>query len=398
MEILRRIAQEPGEIQDSCERVRFIASYLRGFTGVDPRLFTRAMIDAAKGPIDNTLASLSGFESTRDMNHLRNAVTHSESALEVAGRWPEGTARGGAAAKAKATFEAYASELSTTIASERETASQFIHNLYQQKQSLEQAIAQLQEEAQRLSVELGERRAQTERLSIESDTLLSSQKDSFSLEIKSRGVQLQEWLNSHESDFQSIARPHVESLESAAARGAEVVAKIAELHAQAEKVASVATSTILARDYGSYARREWWSGVISYVAGFGAAIATAVMLWRALGVVGISDKVSWQFVSLKVGLGATMLAAASVAFQLGSRFLSRAALNKRIELELRALGPFLADVSDDDAVRKAKLDFVAKTFGNVWSTESDDRAPRKVDVKAVTPLVEAIAKAVSGRP
>lgn len=50
------------------------------------------------------------------------------------------------------------------------------------------------------------------------------------------------------------------------------------------------------------------------------------------------------------------------------RFLHSSSTNKRLELELAALGPFLADVDEDDdgTVRKAKLAFMERAFGRTW--------------------------------
>ena len=105
---------------------------------------------------------------------------------------------------------------------------------------------------------------------------------------------------------------------------------------------------------------------------------------------------SWQYVFLKIGLSATIIGAATVSFTLGHRFLHSSSTNKRLELELAALGPFLADVDEDDegTVRKAKLDFMERTFGRTW--DAKQQASDTVNANAFAKMVDSVAR-LAGR-
>jgi hypothetical protein len=76
-----------------------------------------------------------------------------------------------------------------------------------------------------------------------------------------------------------------------------------------------------------------------------------------------------------------------VAFQFGSHALTRANTNKRIELELRAIGPFLADVDDEEAVKKAKIAFMGRMFGRAWDENRSAESGAPAD--SLTPAMIA---------
>ncbi|WP_409463260.1 hypothetical protein [Amycolatopsis sp. GA6-003] len=154
---------------------------------------------------------------------------------------------------------------------------------------------------------------------------------------------------------------------------------IRQLHASVEKTSSKAAAAILAKDYGSYSTREWVSGVVAYVAGFGALLWLAVYLVNTIAAISSNFSPTWQYVALKLGLTVTAAVAAGVAFQFGSNALSRAGTNKRVQLELGTIGTFLSDVGDEDKVEKAKLDFVDRTFGRAWEPASKRDAEKASD-------------------
>jgi hypothetical protein len=147
---------------------------------------------------------------------------------------------------------------------------------------------------------------------------------------------------------------------------------------------------VLSRDYGSYSFREWRSGVIAYVIGFVTLLGTARFLFDTLRGVRPEDDVSRQFVSLKLGLTVTGAGAAAVAFGLGARFLHRANQNKRVELELRAIEPLLADINDADLVHRVKTEFIERSFGRAWETKGASQMD-SINVSNFERLASAIA-------
>lgn len=109
--------------------------------------------------------------------------------------------------------------------------------------------------------------------------------------------------------------------------------------------------------------------MISYVVGFVILGLVAFFLLETVSGLAVDAHVSWQYVALKLGVTLTAAAAATVAFQFGSRLVNRSHSGKRAALELKAIGPFLADVDDEELVRRAKISFVERMFGRAWDVE-----------------------------
>jgi hypothetical protein len=108
-----------------------------------------------------------------------------------------------------------------------------------------------------------------------------------------------------------------------------------------------------------------------------------------------SDDVSCQYTTLKFGLTLTIVAAAVVAVRFGSEFLSKAHTAKRTELELKAIGLFLADVADADKVEQAKLDFVDRLFGRAWEDHAKSKPGEEINVPAIERLLDGFSKLIA---
>lgn len=354
------------------QRIIFLGNHVLGYRVIDPQLFTQSLLQPVVDNWTNVLASVSGYDSSRNVDHLRNAQGHAEASLTHIGLWPEATAKGGAATKAKATYEAYIASTEQLIISQRDQFSVALQNA-------EQVVAALQGQVQGVdvSVEALNATAMGIAASLEGvrgqlDTLVADAQVETERAATERERRFADWLTEQEAEFTRIADGHLSQAKASVEQSAQARDEIEDLKRQTERVASAATSAILARDYGAYSTREWWSGVVAYLLGFLALVGAAIFLFRVVSAVTAEERISWQFVTLKFGVAASVVGAASVAFQLGGRFLTRAAKNKRVELELRAIGPILADIEDSAVVQKAKIEFVAKMFGNAWNDDGAD--------------------------
>lgn len=138
------------------------------------------------------------------------------------------------------------------------------------------------------------------------------------------------------------------------------------------------------RSQKGYDSAKWAYGI-----GILLLVGAATFLFFTILGVGPTDAVSWEWVSLKLGIAVTAIGASTIAIRLGGRFIHNSAINKRVELELRAIGPFLADVGDGtSAVGQAKLLFVQRAFGRTW--EGDEKHDEdEVSATAVTKIIEA---------
>ena len=160
-------------------------------------------------------------------------------------------------------------------------------------------------------------------------------------------------------------------------------------------MAGLAAGDQVARGYKKYSLRQWIAGLIAYTVGFAFLAVGAWLVIRTFKGIEPTDEISWQFTLLKLGLTASAVFAAVVAFRLGSHLLAEASTAKRFELELKALGPLFPHDTEQDTLKGVKKDLIERSFGHGWST--GEKSKEVMNVKLLERLVEAVARGV-GRP
>lgn len=165
-----------------------------------------------------------------------------------------------------------------------------------------------------------------------------------------------------------MAQPSLDEVDRIRDDARAAYAQIDDLREGTEKVAGLASADILAGKFKEYSDQQWRWGVGANVLGFLALAAGLAVIGTTVHNVGTDERISWQYTALKLGVTITIVAASAVAFRLGASFLSRAGNSKRMELELRAIGPFFADIEDAEALKEAKRAFVERSFGRGWSS------------------------------
>lgn len=201
-----------------------------------------------------------------------------------------------------------------------------------------------------------------------------------------------------EAESEAQRSAFTEQTSASRTEGEALLKYMEDLRDKTEAVAGEATSARLARQYGEQAAREYGSAKWAFSFGGALVVAALAFLWVALSSVEPSTDVSWQFTALKLTFGFTLGAVAAFAFNLGGRFLKSSSTNKRIEMELAAVVPFLADMERDgddiEAVRQAKLAFVERTFGRTWDSAASD-SKDSLNVDAFSKAVEAFKNLTS---
>ena len=257
-----------------------------------------------------------------------------------------------------------------------------------QQTAHESAVVSLQQEIAGLSKQIAD---DAER----SRKQLTEASEAFNAKQTERQERFTQWLEEKGEEIDAKAASDLSEVTNMRRRAKDRLNEIEILHDDVEKVSSKAAAAILAKDYGSYSTREWFSGVVAYALGFLLLVALAGYLLVTVADVSRNDEVSWQYVALKLGLTLSAVAASGVAFQFGSHALSRASTNKRVQLELGTIGTFLADVGDEEAVQSAKVDFVNRMFGRAWERSSHNDS-ETVNVSAVSKLLDVLNRSQGG--
>ncbi|MFZ2503934.1 MAG: hypothetical protein WAW88_14820, partial [Nocardioides sp.] len=143
------------------------------------------------------------------------------------------------------------------------------------------------------------------------------------------------------------------------------LAAIVKLREDVGNIVGATTSEQMSKSYKDEAKREFNFAVGSYLLGGAFLVGLAVFLIHTMSDLGPKTEATWQYMSLKVGVSAALVTAATIAFRLGHKFLDSSRSHKRMSIELVAMIPFLSDLEEDDtgSLRTAKLAFFNRSFG-----------------------------------
>ncbi|GAA2812029.1 hypothetical protein [Kribbella solani] len=372
--------------------VRYIISVLKAHQDASDTIpYSSQTFAAVQSAFNAMMGEIRNYNANANVGHLQNAANYVDGIQNAIGALPP-VPKSSQATQAARTFLEYRElvdrsivDLTTKISEEREKAVELHASDSEQAKALSDSLATLAIEVESLRTKIS-----TDETRL--DIALTQNNDAFTTKQTEREERYEKWLSDQSKALLSSAKPTMDKLQEIQGDADKQLDAVKVLRDDVEKVSGKAAAAVLARDYGSYATREWISGVLAYFLGFVLLVVVAVYLVRTVGRIDMNAKPSWQFVALKLGLTLTAATAAGVAFQFGSHALSRSNMNKRVELELRAVGPFLADVDDPEAVKAAKLAFMERMFGRAW--EANGSAPQIKESKSGAPDSTLIAKIV----
>ncbi len=150
----------------------------------------------------------------------------------------------------------------------------------------------------------------------------------------------------------------------------EATTKLNEKLDEASRIVGLIANTGMAGHYQIIANREWkWMWIMRWVAGLfflGAIAAIGLLIWMVH-----SAQVDWEMVVFRFALVVVVLVPALYFARESARHMQREAHNRRIELELSALQPFIARLPDKEAqeIIKKKAD---QYFGQEPPSDQDD--------------------------
>jgi hypothetical protein len=229
------------------------------------------------------------------------------------------------------------------------------------------------------------------------DQALTTNNEAFSAKQNEREDRFQEFLKQQGEALKGLAADDLKSINESAERSRVAYEQIDGLREGTEKVAGLASADILAGKFRDYSEQQWWWGVAANVLDFlTLAVGLGVIAWT-LSQVGADEPISWQYTTLKLGVTITIVATSAVAFRLGAIFLSRSGTSKRMELELRAIGPFFADIEDPEALKEAKRAFVERSFGRGWGEKPSDGQPANSDMANIAKELVEVVRTVTTR-
>jgi hypothetical protein len=377
--------QLPHDQNEVGKRIRAVDAYVQGFRGASPAMFSLVMMQNAYSLWQGVHGHLINYSNNPDIGYLDQVNQYLDQVLAAVSAWPRPLGTAGHEVAVSATFDALLEQMRAQEVAHRAAAEELnddLKALHQQRELLEQKLAQV------------EAQVAAQVPAIEKAT--TAQNETFNKAQTDRAEAYTTWLAERREEQKKSEVASEKSIEAYASAAEALLNTMSETQDKTEKVAGDTTSAVLARSFGTYSQREYWSALGAFAVGILLTLVAAAILFTAMTSLSADQPATWQWVVLKLGVTATLVGGASVAIALGNRFWKNSAANKRVELELRAIGPFLMDLGDEEAAKEAKLTFVSRTFGRAWEQPAgkNDHDDDEVNVNALAKLAQTVVDAV----
>lgn len=401
-------AHEPSEMP-YVERIKAQSGYVRSFDVVASTraaFFHPQMLSPVQAVWESVESSLgtrvsNGVEYT---NYLQQAADQAETGLLQMAAWPRPYGKGGEVKQMDTLFEQLleAQRVSIGALSDehrklRDEISSYEDRVDLKRDEVTSALNDTQAKLGSLQVIIDEQEVELATAIGEAEAAVNALDEKNSDAYKN-------WRAAREEEFKDDFEPlRVQISEHLAAANKEYTELIAAKEKYTKLVSAIAADEV-ASQFETEAKWGRDVGNRFYLLGFGLLlVATVPLIWLIFeGTRFANGAVDWTAIITRVAIGVLAGSAATVAIRLGSRLINNANAIKRMELELRAIGPFLANVSEKPKVDDAFIDLVGKAFGNTYaetsSTGGRDPADDKPSATAVAQLLELLDKARRAAP
>jgi len=394
---------DPAETPD-IERIRFQIDHVRGFRHLVPlyvSLFSPSMLESTQAqwaPVSNHLASRiqAGLGSP---GFVASAATEAENALVSLGPWPRPYAKGAQVNQMNTLFEGLMEEqrksIERLVTKHEEFAKQIEDFGTDVGAKRDEAVAKAAE----ITTELTNLETQIDAdKTVITDAVAAAEKSVKDL-TEVNTTQFTAWKKEREqefkSDFDPLRTEITTKLESANTEYDDL------LHAkdQYQKLVSKVAGHEVASNFEAEAKWGRAAGITLYAIGVAAIIGGGVPLAMLLvghTAGGITGSDYWAEITLRIAIGLLAASAATVLIRLGGRFIGSSNSAKRMELELKAIGPFLANVQDQEKIDKAMIDLVDRAFGKAYVDQSASKGTNASEADTDDPAALELAKQTLG--
>ncbi|RMD59851.1 hypothetical protein D6833_10865 [Candidatus Parcubacteria bacterium] len=380
-----------GEVQDSYERfLRVFEFIIRCLDQLDPELTSDRALNELQQQIQQLKQHFEAFKQNQDHNALNSQADATLDRLYLLPRLMDGVR-----------------EFSESLKSFRIRANEVIDALVERRKKQDAHLDSLDARLAEVKSSLDEYDKLFESQKARIDELVTNQQTAFSQEQQRRNDQFAENQNQRQLSFDELkekARQEFELLieekgEAADAQRKEFADRaeksIAALEADLERarqIVGLIGNTGMTGHYRKVANAERKRAEIYRILTLVFFSLMVYGVWRVVKEVK-SEDFSWQVALFRVGVALTLLAPAIYCARESTRHRSTERRNRRIELELASINPYLESLPDEKA-QAVKEQLAHRYFGNEASdpdvTESiRPEAPRLDDLMNI---LERLAK------
>jgi hypothetical protein len=398
-QIKRILDMDQVETLAPLESLRFLMSHVRSFRALGPTsvaLFTEEMLDPVANVFSDVSYSLDSYMSRRSTAYLDQAVHQAEQALLEMGPWPRLSSRGKQGQQVASLYEdllkAQRDSLRTLETAHAKLRAELETIRKDAKDEMKLNLKELELLRREAQESLKAVNAEKSRVDEVIKNGLKQTADLRSANEKS----LQELSEALEVSFDARFAPFEETIKGRLEEGDRLLTSLKETETAYNNISTQAASDKLAEHFEHEAKVGRATGIVAYAVGFVFLGLSAIPLLLLLQPVGADAafEPAWSAIATRLSIGVIGASAATVVIRLGANFIGGAAKSKRMELELRTFGPFLANVEDQTTVDQARLDLIEKSFGQPSADRSDARE-EVVPVSALGHLTDLLSKALS---
>ncbi len=335
----------------------------------DPLLLFPGPIGSLDSHVQNVVSEVSSFQSNRNRAHLSNANTQLDSLLVYA-------AQLGLASSPSTP------DVATAVENIRSQAENTLKGLLEQARTLGSQLSRLQEASNTTNVEVT---AQKGRL----DAAIAEYQTQFSAAEASRQQQATEALKTHtqrldqaltdaqkrlQESTQDIAKRLEASLQDTSTKAAQqrddlrgaaqaLLDDLTEMRTKAETLLHVIGSAGMAGEYQKVANSARRATTVWQV--FAASAMIGLVTFAILTYLATQQtEIHWGGVAARAFVTLTFGVIAAYAARQGDRYSDIEVRNRRYQLELSSLDPYLANLPQETQ-HKVKVEIAQKLFGNV---------------------------------
>jgi hypothetical protein len=385
------------EARDGLARSHRVIRFARSVvTRTDPALVSPTMMAELHTAIQALTAQFDSYATSPDVANLN---THADSLLDHLFRWPN----------------AASSELVPLLSKEidelRASAQQQLDVARGHAEAKDKELKALKDELEAIRGTLSVHGQTIEQQKARFDTLITDEQSRFLTSQSDRDVKFNDFAEqmkrAHQSGIDAIAardKQQVAEFEQVTtAKVEEVDAKAANLltllnqhEVRAKDIVGIIGNVGVTGNYLKVANREWWGAEIFRGLAILFFIAAAgVICWVVSHV--IATDFSWQIALFRLSIAAVLVLPAFYCAKESNAHRYRESRNRRIELELASIAPFLEKIDPEKAkgVIERKAD---EYFGVQAADESDSRMVKvgrsKVPLKDLVAIVQQLGEVV----
>ena len=392
-----RSTSDPATIA-SADTIGFYADYVKSFketSAVSSPFFVQAMLT----PVETVLREVT--------NHLDNWIAQGagssyqesaritvESALLHLGPWPRPYGRGGQVQQLTTLYEDLLERQRLDLLNLQQGNATLQAEVEVYKTELAQTATASQGEVAGLVALAADAVATVNAEKVRVDEVVTAgvkQPAEMTVELDRRA---KGWEESQLARFTEQVRPVLDSIRDHETQAVESLKRLKETEADFSNLTAAAATDKLAGHFAIEARNGRRAGTWLYIFGglFIAAAAIPLLVLLIPGNLSSGPDTRWEQLAIRAGIGIASASAATVAIRLGGRFFSNANVAKRMELDLKTFGPFLANVGSVES-DKARINLVERALGRSAEVRRESRDD-SVTVGAMSHFLEAASKFV----